>query len=56
MTVPAVLPDFLPAQVQLRLQGAQRVQTVLNDVRIVWHVWGDAGRPCGVLLLSLIHI
>ena len=50
MTASAVLPDFLPAQVQVRLQGAQRVQTVLHDVRTVWHVWGDASRPCVVLL------
>ncbi len=50
MTALPVLPDFLPEELLVRLQGGKRVQTVLNDVCTVWHVWGNASRPCVVLL------
>lgn len=47
---PALLPDFLPAPLAAALAGAQRVETWLDDVRTVWHVWGTADQPAVVLL------
>ena len=46
----AALPDFLPAPLAASLTGAQRLETQLDGVRTVWHVWGAADRPAVVLL------
>ncbi len=46
----AVLPDFLPPDLHLALKGAQRVQTRLDGVTTVWHVWGGPAQPAVVLL------
>lgn len=47
---PAILPDFLPAELARQLAGAQRAVTVLDGVQTVWHVWGANERPAVVLL------
>ena len=47
---PVSLPDFLPAPLAAELAGARRAETVLDGVRTVWHVWGEADRPVVVLL------
>lgn len=47
---PAVLPDFLPQHVRLSLAGAQRVQTLHEGGRTVWHLWGEVAQPTVVLL------
>lgn len=49
-TEPAVLPDFLPAELAQALAGAQRAVTVLDGVHTVWHAWGASERPAVVLL------
>ncbi len=49
-TVPAVLPDFLPASLAIALAGGLRAVTVLQGVHTVWHLWGPADRPAVVLL------
>lgn len=50
MGLTSLLPDFLPHLVRQSLQGGQRVQTVLDGFHTVWHVWGQANRPCVVML------
>ena len=46
----AVLPAFLPTDLAAALAGAQRWVTPFNGADTVWHTWGDAQRPCVVLL------
>ena len=46
----AVLPGFLPPDLARALAGAQRRVTHLEGAGTVWHCWGDAHRPCVVLL------
>lgn len=46
----AVLPAFLPSVLAQALAGAQRCVTRFEGAGTVWHVWGDAHRPCVVLL------
>lgn len=47
---PARLPAFLPPDLATALAGGMRCETVHEDARTVWHVWGDAQRPSVVLL------
>lgn len=44
------LPDFLPLTLAQALSGAQRVVTVHEGVRTVWHLWGAPEQPVVVLL------
>lgn len=46
----AVLPHFLPPDLAATLAGAQRCVTHFEGANTVWHTWGDAQRPCVVLL------
>lgn len=45
-----MLPEFLPPDLAASLQGVQRHETLCQDARMVWHVWGPAQRPAVVLL------
>lgn len=45
-----MLPEFLPPDLAASLQGVQRHETLCQDARMVWHVWGLAQRPAVVLL------
>ena len=47
---PATLPDFLPAPLAAALAGGQRIDTLCEGVRTVWHAWGASDRPTLVLL------
>ncbi len=46
----ANLPGFLPSDLAQALAGARRCTTHWAGCTSVWHVWGQAGRPCVVLL------
>jgi pimeloyl-ACP methyl ester carboxylesterase len=46
----ADLPHFLPAELAVALQGAQRCVTTHDNAKTVWHLWGDASLPTVVLL------
>ena len=47
---PAPLPDFLPAPLAAALAGGQRIDTLSEGVRTVWHAWGASDCPTLVLL------
>lgn len=47
---PADLPEFLPSGLAGALAHGQRAVTVLQGVRTVWHLWGQAEQPAVVLL------
>jgi pimeloyl-ACP methyl ester carboxylesterase len=47
---PATLPDFLPAPLASALADGQRIETLCEGVRTVWHAWGAHQRPTLVLL------
>ncbi len=47
---PASLPDFLPAPLAAALAGGQRIETLCDGVRTVWHAWGAPEWPALVLL------
>jgi pimeloyl-ACP methyl ester carboxylesterase len=46
----AVLPDFLPPELALALDGAERHETSCASAQMVWHAWGTAAAPTLVLL------
>lgn len=46
----ACLPAFLPPDLATALTGGQRCVTRFDGADTVWHTWGDAHRPCVVLL------
>jgi pimeloyl-ACP methyl ester carboxylesterase len=43
--VPAQLPGFLPSELAISLSGAMRCETVYEDARTVWHIWGAVHQP-----------
>jgi pimeloyl-ACP methyl ester carboxylesterase len=46
----AVLPDFLPPELALALDGAERHETACASAQMVWHAWGPVAAPTLVLL------
>lgn len=46
----ACLPAFLPPDLATALAGGERWVTRFDGADTVWHTWGDAHRPCVVLL------
>jgi pimeloyl-ACP methyl ester carboxylesterase len=46
----AVLPDFLPPELALALDGAERHETICEAAQMVWHAWGPVAAPTLVLL------
>lgn len=50
VSAPADLPAFLPPDLAAALAGAERWLTHWDGAHTVWHTWGDAHRPCVVLL------
>jgi pimeloyl-ACP methyl ester carboxylesterase len=46
----AVLPDFLPPELALALDGAERHETTCEAAQMVWHAWGPVAAPTLVLL------
>jgi len=47
---PMALPDFLSKDLALSLADGLRCVTSVDGVQLVWHSWGDPGRPALVLL------
>jgi pimeloyl-ACP methyl ester carboxylesterase len=50
MQTAALLPHYLPTELAAALAGAERCVTHFEGAETVWHTWGDAQKPCVVLL------